>query len=1263
MLKLSRIGQFWRRSQFEGAYSAACKSDNIHERRYAAEFALGIVEKLYPWPDSIDPKALALGKLHHILAHAYNELGETDVLKYSGLALEEATKAVAHLTKADGVEWARAMTTLSIASASSLEGNHDDNIERAIESAEAALDILTVEAHRDDWLNAKVNLAAFYSTRRRENLTMNIEESLRLYQEVYEVVSNSGSPLQQARALIGLADNHMERRLLLKEQNIDQAIELLEKALTLISPEEAPRAWTTAKSSLSIAYRERLDGDKNENLELALAANSECLEVLERIGARERWATVKMMRCTLLEDYQGERTMNLREAIEAAQSALEVFTPEQYPDEYARVLQRLNRLRSAQHDDNRSEVIEEIISKQEAPIPSLSAESDPYERASLLVSLGNTYAERVKSDRIENMERSIEYLEQAVPLFDQHARPLEWGSAVLSLAQSYHERTRGLHADNIEKTIALCERALVLISNSSDPEEHSGILETLGEAFTRRVRGNRKENLAKAIQIFGVAQTRRDREHNPEAWLRLEQKFLQAEHIFASITASESSTNDQPPVDVEKYLQGLHASADMIKATDHPRTWMAAHLFLADTYTRVLPPGMDISDHFPFVDACCANYRKAVSIYESMLPVADKLGDQDQRALLHERIGLAYGLMQMFSETQSRASEDDAAARSRFVQQARSYYESAVAAHTATMEINSLDRSPRKHLQSAVGLGQLYVHEREWVAAEEIFASGAAAADKLLGDIELSESEMKEVLDVLRNMATFAPYVSLMLGKPTRAIELLEIGRARILAKALTLESLPLAPEQRIELHEKQRELNVHERRLLSPRLFDRMTPLQKSIDLRRDIKSIVERTNLTDHFTGSAVAALESVVADGSVVVIPVLTGAGGRILVCFSGNGKAETCVVECPDGELISSIAYFSDLKKGRGWMKEYFSPESHRKTDEVLSAAGEALGEVFATPLVEVLDSLNIGPGTHLDVLPQGALGILPLALARDARSGQLLLDRYELSLSPSLVALHHAKKRARIIPESFVALANPTGDLPFAEWESHVLRNWLREVKFEGRPELMGRAVSPEEVLEALPLGEVWHFATHGRFNSAMPLKSGLSLGQERELTLEMIFETRSLNAPRLVVLSACDTGLYDLANLPFEFIGLPSGFLHAGAAGVVSTLWPVDDHATAMIMGKFYEEYLNGRLTPSAALRSAQLWLRNATWPDLLEAIDSWGRPGKVSTIGELKDELAQHLRGKRSSRGLVNETLESTFSTLPFSSPHYWSGFVHYGV
>jgi CHAT domain-containing protein len=76
----------------------------------------------------------------------------------------------------------------------------------------------------------------------------------------------------------------------------------------------------------------------------------------------------------------------------------------------------------------------------------------------------------------------------------------------------------------------------------------------------------------------------------------------------------------------------------------------------------------------------------------------------------------------------------------------------------------------------------------------------------------------------------------------------------------------------------------------------------------------------------------------------------------------------------------------------------------------------------------------------------------------------------------------------------------------------------------------------------------------------------------------------------LVVLSACGTAL----GKPIEgegLVGLTRGFMHAGAARVVASLWNVDDWATAELMARFYQGMERRGLRPAAALRQAQLEL------------------------------------------------------------------------
>jgi CHAT domain-containing protein len=127
----------------------------------------------------------------------------------------------------------------------------------------------------------------------------------------------------------------------------------------------------------------------------------------------------------------------------------------------------------------------------------------------------------------------------------------------------------------------------------------------------------------------------------------------------------------------------------------------------------------------------------------------------------------------------------------------------------------------------------------------------------------------------------------------------------------------------------------------------------------------------------------------------------------------------------------------------------------------------------------------------------------------------------------------------------------------------------------------------------------------------------------------------------LVVLSACETGLYEIDLNPDEFIGLLGAFTALGAAGVVGTLWPVSDTATPLLMARFYELHMGEGLPSPTALNRAQTWLRAATNLDLQGYARLAAKEGRLDSdhVAEIEEELTEE--GLRRSRN--NSAIEWT--------------------
>jgi hypothetical protein len=120
----------------------------------------------------------------------------------------------------------------------------------------------------------------------------------------------------------------------------------------------------------------------------------------------------------------------------------------------------------------------------------------------------------------------------------------------------------------------------------------------------------------------------------------------------------------------------------------------------------------------------------------------------------------------------------------------------------------------------------------------------------------------------------------------------------------------------------------------------------------------------------------------------------------------------------------------------------------------------------------------------------------------------------------------------------------------------------------------------EAVLQAMSGAWIAHFAAHGNFRADSPLFSSLRLDDGALFVYDF---DRLQRPPRNVILSACDTGRSAAVGTD-ELLGLVTGLLRLGTAGVVASVIPVNDQAAVPFMFTLHTALATGKTLPEAAL-------------------------------------------------------------------------------
>jgi CHAT domain-containing protein len=264
----------------------------------------------------------------------------------------------------------------------------------------------------------------------------------------------------------------------------------------------------------------------------------------------------------------------------------------------------------------------------------------------------------------------------------------------------------------------------------------------------------------------------------------------------------------------------------------------------------------------------------------------------------------------------------------------------------------------------------------------------------------------------------------------------------------------------------------------------------------------------------------------------------------------------------------------FQMGRASLGEDYLARNQARLTRGVQSALKRLYDLLFAPVAELMRE------EELLIAPTGPLHLLPFHALWDGE--HYLLERHVIRVTPSasMAVRGSGQGRHPVRAAAWAGLALPDRNIPAARQEVE-----RAAARFTNARIYVDEGATLAALHESAH-ADILHIAAHGLYRSDNPFFSVLKLA-DGWADVRAIY--RLPLAARLVVLSACESGVGQVRGGD-EVIGLVRGFLGAGAASVIASLWNVHDASALRLMDDFYAELTqNDHATPAQALRRAQM--------------------------------------------------------------------------
>ena len=239
-----------------------------------------------------------------------------------------------------------------------------------------------------------------------------------------------------------------------EEQDFEEAIGLLKQSEQLAKQQSDPELVAECHNLLSFAYHRRHSGDERKNAGISIAF---------------------------------------------AQKALQVYSSESNPVEYAIAHNNLGSayLDYSQDDD---EFFEKALVSFHKALDAVDQRADPKQWAATNDHLASAYLERAAGDKEDNLDLAIAHAENSLRVYSRKDYLLDWAIAHSNLATVYGQRERGRDVDNVEHEVRHLELALQGFGEAGRIEDLAAIRNNLAIAYTRRKKGDFRANAKDTVR-------------------------------------------------------------------------------------------------------------------------------------------------------------------------------------------------------------------------------------------------------------------------------------------------------------------------------------------------------------------------------------------------------------------------------------------------------------------------------------------------------------------------------------------------------------------------------------------------------------------------------------------------------------------------------------------------------------------------------------------------------------------------------------------